>query len=104
MEAIGVGFAAQTLGRLYPRLGPRVMAGFGAGGLALFLGLFLLVDSHTNLWLVRALMFFGGVCNCGAFFSVQTAMFTTISTEDTGHASAIYNTQRQSSIASTSRS
>lgn len=99
VEAIGVGVAAQTLGRLYPRLGPRVMGGVGAGGLCLFLALFLLVDSHTNLWLVRGLMFFGGAANCGAFLSVQTAMFTTISSEDTGHASAIYNTQRQSAIA-----
>ncbi|HEY5189916.1 MAG TPA: DHA2 family efflux MFS transporter permease subunit [Solirubrobacteraceae bacterium] len=99
VEAIGVGLAAQTLGRLYPRLGPRVMAGFGSAGLCIFLALFLLVDSHTNLWLVRALMFFGGVANSGAFLPVQTAMFTTISSEDIGHASAIYNTQRQSAIA-----
>jgi MFS family permease len=99
VEAIGVAVAAQTVGRLYPRIGPRVMAGFGAAGLALFLALFLLVDSHTSLWLVRGLMFFGGVCNSGAFLSVQSAMFTTISSHDTGHASAIYNTQRQSAIA-----
>ncbi|MFZ0088940.1 MAG: MFS transporter, partial [Solirubrobacteraceae bacterium] len=99
VEALGVGFAAQTVGRLYPRVGPRVMAGFGAAGLSLFLALFLLVDTHTNLWLVRALMFFGGVSNSGAFLSVQTSMFTTISSRDTGHASAIYNTQRQSTIA-----
>ena len=99
VEAIGVGVAAQTLGRLYPRVGPRVMAGFGAGGLCLFLALFLLIGESTNLWLVRALMFFGGVANSGAFLSVQTAMFTTISGEDTAHASAIYNTQRQSAIA-----
>jgi EmrB/QacA subfamily drug resistance transporter len=99
VEAIGVGFAAQTVGRLYPRVGPRVMAGFGAAGLSLFLALFLLVDGHTNLWLVRALMFFGGVSNGCVFLSVQTSMFTTISGHDTGHASAIYNTQRQSTIA-----
>lgn len=99
VEALGVGVAAQTLGRLYPRVGPRVMAGFGAAGLSLFLALFLLVDQSTNLWLVRALMFFGGVANSGAFLSVQTAMFTTISSDDTAHASAIYNTQRQSAIA-----
>lgn len=99
VEAIGVAVAAQTLGRLYPRLGPRVMAGVGAAGLTVYLALFGLVDSHTNLWLVRALMFFGGACNAGAFLSVQSSMFTTISSEDTGHASAIYNTQRQSAIA-----
>ena len=44
-------------------------------------------------------MFFGGVGNSGTFLAVQTAMFTHISSADTGHASAIYNTQRQSSIA-----
>jgi len=99
VEALGVGVAAQTLGRLYPRVGPRVMAGFGAAGLCIFLALFLLIDSGTNLWLVRALMFFGGVSNGGAFLAVQTSMFTTISSEDTGHASAIYNSQRQSTIA-----
>jgi MFS family permease len=99
VEAIGVIVAAQTLGRLYPRLGPRIMAGIGSAGLAIYMGLFLLIDAHTNLWLVRALMFYGGACNSGTFLSLQSSMFTTISSEDTGHASAIYNTQRQSSIA-----
>ncbi|MGI8714722.1 MAG: DHA2 family efflux MFS transporter permease subunit, partial [Solirubrobacteraceae bacterium] len=99
VEALGVAVAAQTLGRLYPRLGPRVMAGFGTAGLAVYLALFLLVDGHTSLWAVRALMFFGGVCNGAAFLSVQSSMFTTISSADTGQASAIYNTQRQSAIA-----
>jgi EmrB/QacA subfamily drug resistance transporter len=99
VEAIGVILAAQTLGRLYPRLGPRIMAGFGSAGLAIYMCLFLLIDGHTNLWLVRALMFFGGACNSAVFLSLQSSMFTTISSQDTGHASAIYNTQRQSSIA-----
>jgi hypothetical protein len=75
------------------------MAGIGSVGLTIYLALFLLVDSHTNLWLVRALMFFGGACNSGAFLSIQSSMFTAISSADTGHASAIYNTQRQSAIA-----
>ena len=33
VEALGVALGAQTLGRLYPRVGPRVMAGVGAAGL-----------------------------------------------------------------------
>jgi EmrB/QacA subfamily drug resistance transporter len=99
VEAIGVGVAAQTLGRLYPLFGPRVMAGFGAAALSAYMALFLLVEPGTNLWFVRALMFFGGVGNSGVFLSLQTSMFTHISSEDTGHASAIYNTVRQSSIA-----
>ena len=75
------------------------MAGFGAFGADRVLALFLLVDAGTSLWLVRGLMFFGGVGNAGVFLSVQTSMFTHISSADTGHASAIYNTIRQSSIA-----
>ena len=99
VEAIGVGVAAQTVGRLYPRLGPRVLAGSGAIALTVYMALFLLVAPGVNIWLLRALMFFGGVGNAGSFLSIQTSMFTHISSEDTGHASAIYNTVRQSSIA-----
>jgi EmrB/QacA subfamily drug resistance transporter len=99
VEAIGVGVAAQTVGRLYPRLGPRVLAGSGAIALTVYMALFLLVVPGVNIWLLRGLMFFGGVGNAGSFLSIQTSMFTHISSEDTGHASAIYNTIRQSSIA-----
>jgi EmrB/QacA subfamily drug resistance transporter len=99
LEAVGVGVGAQTLGRLYPRFGPRILCTIGGIGLTVYLGLFLLVDSSTNLWLVRALMFFGGFANAAAFLAIQTSMFTHISSADTGHAAAIYNTQRQSSIA-----
>jgi EmrB/QacA subfamily drug resistance transporter len=99
VEAIGVGVSAQTVGRLYPRLGPRVLAGSGAIALTVYMALFLLVAPGTNIWLIRGLMFFGGVGNAGTFLSIQTSMFTHVSSEDTGHASAIYNTIRQSSIA-----
>ncbi|HEY2052923.1 MAG TPA: DHA2 family efflux MFS transporter permease subunit [Solirubrobacterales bacterium] len=99
LEAIGVAVGAQTLGRLYPRFGPRVVCTIGGIGLTAYLALFLLVDASTSLWLVRALMFFGGFANAAIFVSIQTSMFTHISSADTGHASAIYNTQRQSWIA-----
>jgi EmrB/QacA subfamily drug resistance transporter len=99
LEAVGVGVGSLTLARLYPRFGPRIMCGFGGLALTVYLLLFLLIDADTNLWLIRALMFFGGLGNCGSFLAIQTSMFTHISSADTGHASAIYNTQRQSSIA-----
>jgi EmrB/QacA subfamily drug resistance transporter len=99
LEAVGVGVGSQTLARLYPRFGPRVMCTAGGLSLTAYLALFLLVDASTNLWLVRGLMFFGGLGNCAIFLSIQASMFTHISSADTGHASAIYNTQRQSSIA-----
>jgi EmrB/QacA subfamily drug resistance transporter len=99
VEAIGVGVGAQTLARLYPRFGPRVLASAGACMLVVYLALFVLIEPGTNLWLVRALMLFGGFGNSAAFLAVQTAMFTTIGRSDIGDASAIYNTQRQSTIA-----
>ncbi len=99
VEVIGVAVGSQTLGRLYPRLGPRVLTGIGAMTLTAYMAMFLLVSPGVNMWLVRALMFFGGVGNAGTFLSIQTSMFTHISSRDTGHASAIYNTVRQSSIA-----
>jgi EmrB/QacA subfamily drug resistance transporter len=99
VEAIGVAIGSQTLARLYPRLGPRVLATFGSAGLVIYLCVFLLVEPNTSLWLLRGVLLFGGFANSGAFLAVQTAMFTTIPNSDLGHASAIYNTQRQSSIA-----
>lgn len=99
LEAVGVGIGAQTLARLYPRFGPRPLATIGAAALVVYLSAFMLITPGTSLWLVRGLMLFGGIANSGVFLAVQTAMFTTVSSADTGHASAIYNTQRQSAIA-----
>lgn len=98
-EVIGVAVGSQTLGRLYPRLGPRVLAVTGAIALTAYMALFLLISPGVSMWSVRALMFFGGLGNAGTFLSIQTSVFTHISSRDTGHASAIYNTVRQSSIA-----
>jgi EmrB/QacA subfamily drug resistance transporter len=99
LEAVGVGVGSQTLAHLYPRFGPRIMCGVCGIFVTIYLALFLLVDASTNLWLIRGLMFFGGLSVSGSFLAIQTSMFTHISSDDTGHASAIYNTQRQSSIA-----
>jgi sugar phosphate permease len=60
---------------------------------------FQLVDAGTSLWLVRGQMFLLGAANSASFLSIQASMFTTISSADTGHASAIYNTGRQAAVA-----
>ena len=86
---IGVGVGSQTLGRLYPQLGPRALAEIGAIILTAYMALLLLVSPGVNVSLVRALMFVGGVGNAAVFPSIQTSMFTHISREDTAHASAI---------------
>jgi EmrB/QacA subfamily drug resistance transporter len=99
MEALGVAFGSQSVGRLYPRLGPRKMAGAGAIVVCALLLCFQLVDAGTSPWLLRGLLFLLGAANSAPFLAAQTSMFTTISAADTGHASAIYNTARQTSVA-----
>jgi EmrB/QacA subfamily drug resistance transporter len=101
VEVLGVAVSAQTLGRLYPRFGPRVLAGCAGAGMAGILGAMTLLDASTSLWWVRLAMFGAGLCNGANMMAVQAAMFTHISKADTTHASAIYNTQRQASIAAT---
>jgi EmrB/QacA subfamily drug resistance transporter len=99
LEAIGVLVSSQSVGRLYPRLGPRTMAGGSAVAVCALLLSFQLVDAATSPWLLRGLMFLLGAANSASFLAIQTSMFTTISSADTGHASAIYSTGRQVAIA-----
>jgi EmrB/QacA subfamily drug resistance transporter len=101
LEAIGVLISSQSIGRLYPRLGPRKMATAGALCVTLLLVCFQFVDASTSPWLVRALMFMLGAANAACLLGIQASVFTMISPEDTGHASAIYNTGRQASLAVT---
>jgi sugar phosphate permease len=75
------------------------MACGGAFTVCALLLCFQLVDAGTSLWLVRVQMFLLGAANSASFLSIQASMFTTISSADTGHASAIYNTGRQAAIA-----
>lgn len=98
VEAIGVFVASQTVTRLYPRLGPRVMATAGSLGVALILGWMLLGTKGTSLWIVRVQMFLMGGANSVTLLSVQSSIFTNISHGRTAHASAIFVTQRQTAL------
>lgn len=97
--ALGVLVASQTIGRLYPYVGPRRMAAAGSTALALVLCAFVLIGLGTNLWIVRIVMFLAGAANSANGLAIQTSMFATISSADTGHASAILNAGRQTSTA-----
>ncbi len=99
VEAFGVVLSTQSLGRLYYRIGPRRMSAAGLFGLSLVIISMLFVHAGTNLWVVRGLLFAAGFANSTAFLPLQTSMFTTIAPSDTGHASAIFNAQRQSALA-----
>ncbi|MGD9793276.1 MAG: DHA2 family efflux MFS transporter permease subunit [Acidimicrobiia bacterium] len=98
-EALGVISAAQIVGRIYSRVGPRRLMGFGLIGTAGIMTLFTQIDAGTNLWLIRGLLYATGFSIAFSFVSLQVATFATISPADTGRASAIFSTVRQASAA-----
>ena len=95
-EALGVMVGAQVTTRLlYPRFGPsRLMAG-GLLTMALMIALLSLIDSRSQLWELRLLMFGLGYAVAHNFVSAQTAAFARISPADTGRASTMFNALRQ---------
>ncbi|GAC1376821.1 MAG: MDR family MFS transporter [Ktedonobacteraceae bacterium] len=94
-EAVGVLIATQIATRLYPNMGPRRLIVGGLIGVAIFMALMALVGQETDLWYLRALMFLTGGGMAFSFTSVQAASFSTISSAQTGQASALFNAQRQ---------
>lgn len=94
-EAVGVLVGAQIAARLYPQIGPRRLIAGGLTAVALFMLLLCLVGENTSLWAIRALIFLTGVGMAFSFISVQAASFATISSEQTGQASVLFDAQRQ---------
>lgn len=94
-EAVGVLISTQIVTRIYPRVGPRRLIVGGLTGVAIIMALMCLVGQGTSLWLMRALMFLTGAGMAFSFTTVQAAAFATISTVETGHASALFSAQRQ---------
>ena len=93
-EAFGVVVGSQTIARSYGKLGPRVLVAGGAILICLVILTFQLEQATTSDWVVRAQMFALGIGVSVASVAIQASMFTRISTEETGHASAIFNTGR----------
>jgi MFS family permease len=85
----------QVSSRLYPRFGPRRMLAVGLAGLTATSALFLFVDLETSLWWIRGIMFLRGISMSFAFTAAQAATFSSISSEETGRASSLFNTNRQ---------
>ena len=94
-EAVGVLVATQIATRLYPGIGPRRLIVGGLTSVAVFMALMCLMGQDTTLWLMRALMFLTGAGMAFSFTSVQAASFSTITSAQTGQASALFNAQRQ---------
>jgi MFS family permease len=94
-QALGMLLMVPVTGRLYPRVGPRRMLVIALVGITITSALFLLVDLETNLWWIRAIMFLRGVSMSFAIVAAQAAAFASIRSEETGRASALFNTNRQ---------
>ena len=94
-QALGLLLMSPVSSRVYPRVGPRRMLAVALGGIMITSGLFLVVDLTTSLWWIRGIMFLRGLFMNLAFVASQAATFSTISTEETGRASALFNTNRQ---------
>jgi EmrB/QacA subfamily drug resistance transporter len=91
--AIGLWLSSQAAARAYPRIGPRRMAVVALGGIAVIFCVFgLFMGLHTNTWVIRLLVFGSGSCIAWCSIAIQAASFSTISSADTGRASALFNT------------
>jgi MFS family permease len=97
-QAFGVLISSQFAGRLYARIGPRRLMTGGLFAAGLVISLFIGIDEHTSLWLIRTLMFARGLCMGFAFVPMQAASYATIAPADNGRASAIFSTQRQVAV------
>ena len=94
-QALGMLLMVPLSSRLYPRVGPQRMLTFALMGITVTSAMFLLVDLGTNLWWIRAIMFLRGVSMSLAIVASQAAAFASIRSEETGRASALFNTNRQ---------
>ncbi len=97
-QAFGVMISSQLAGRTYARIGPRRLMTGGFLAAALAIALYVGLGLHTNLWLIRGLMFGRGLCMGFAFVPMQAAAYATINPSQNGRASSIFSTQRQVGI------
>jgi EmrB/QacA subfamily drug resistance transporter len=94
-EAAGVLISTQIVTRIYPSVGPRRLIVGGLTAVAIIMASMCVIGQDTSLWLMRGLMFLTGAAMAFSFTTVQAAAFATISTAETGQASALFSAQRQ---------
>ncbi|MGH9016150.1 MAG: DHA2 family efflux MFS transporter permease subunit [Acidimicrobiales bacterium] len=95
-EALGVLIGAQIVSRrLYPVFGPRRIMASGLTLVALSMAGLSAVGAGTSLWWARLLMLLIGLGMSCVFIPAQAASFATISPEQTGRASTLFNAARQ---------
>jgi MFS family permease len=94
-QAIGLIAIARFASQAYPKIGPRRMMMVGMAGTAVSTALFLFVGLETSLWWIRGIMFLRGIFFGIALIPLQAATFSTITPQDSGRASSLFNTNRQ---------
>lgn len=94
-EAVAIGVTSQFVARLFPRVGPRRLLTGGFVGLAITCGVLARAGLSTSLWEIRGLCFALGVSVVFIFLPSQTSAFAQITSAETGHASAIFNTLQE---------
>ncbi|HEX5480260.1 MAG TPA: MDR family MFS transporter [Dehalococcoidia bacterium] len=94
-QAIGVVMMVQPAAHLYKRLGPRRMMMAGMAGITVTTLAFYWVGLDTGQWTIRGIMLARGWAFALTLIPLQTATFATIRNQDTGRASAIFNSGRQ---------
>jgi EmrB/QacA subfamily drug resistance transporter len=94
-QAIGVMLVVQPAQRIYRRFGPRRMMIVGMIGASISTFAFLAVGLHTDPWWVRLIMLGRGASFGLTLVPLQAATFATIRPQDTGRASALFNSGRQ---------
>ncbi len=94
-QAVGMVLLMPLASRMYGRVGPRrmLMAGMAWVGLSTF-G-YCLIGVGTDLWQVGLLMMLRGLGFAMVIVPLQAATFATISSKDTGRASAIFSSVQQ---------
>ena len=94
--SLGLLVTSQIAARVYPLAGPRRLVVGGLTGATIILLTFSFgVGLSTSTWTIRVLAFLNGCCLAFVTIPIQASSFTTISSADTGRASALFTTQQR---------
>ena len=99
-QAVAVFVVSNLLGkRVYRLVGPRRLMVVGSAATAVFTGGFVVADLDTPLSFIAVGSFLRGAAVGMVFVSIQTAVYASISNEQTARATSLFNTQRQIAFA-----
>jgi EmrB/QacA subfamily drug resistance transporter len=99
-QAVAVFIVSNLLGkRVYRLVGPRRLMIIGSAATALFTGGFVFVDLDTPLSLIATGSFLRGAAVGMVFVSIQTAVYASISNDQTARATSLFISQRQIAFA-----